>query len=73
MLQPGFDQQFSLAVVWVAVLSVAIVALLVFAARRFDRLVTRQPGRSAARGFEVKPTAGGEQAPALREKDDSHG
>ena len=34
----------------------------------------RRRWRQQVRGFEVKPTAGGEQAPALRrERDDHHG
>lgn len=36
----------------------------------YEALTSRKDPR---RGFEVKPTAGGEQTPALREKDDHHG
>jgi hypothetical protein len=67
---------------WWTVLSLAFLALaivgglvicIVTSVNSYAKRLSEPPKVRQPRGFEVKPTAGGEQAPALREKDDHHG
>ena len=61
----------SLAFLGLAIVG-GLVLCIVTSVNAYARRLTDEP-KDRRRGFEVKPTAGGEPPPVLREKDDHHG
>lgn len=69
------DWKLTASLVLLALLLVALLVLsLVIGVGKYVKQFADPAAKPKPRGFEVKPTAGGQPAgPALREKDDHHG